>query len=71
MTGQLHMSQNRDEGKQAQQGGRGTGNGFVGPLTLGFQAEMFTGVAKGGLHLPAALEENKDVEWVKRRVGGQ
>src|SRR5258708_35063812 len=64
------MSQKRAEGKQTQQGRGGAGNGFVGPLTPCFQAEMFAGVAKGGFHLPAALEENEDVERVKSRVGG-
>jgi hypothetical protein len=71
MTGQQHMSQNPGEGKQPQQGRGGTGNGFVGPLTLCFQAEMFAGVAKGGFHLPAALEENENIEWVQGRVDGQ
>src|SRR5258707_1719576 len=65
------MSQNRDEGKQSQQGRRGAGNSLVGPLALGFHAQMFTGMAKGGFHLPAALKENEDVKRVQARVGGQ
>src|SRR5258706_16395755 len=65
------MSQNRDEGKQTQQGRRGAGNSLVGPLALGFHAQMFTGMAKGGFHLPAALKENEDVKRVHARVGGQ
>src|SRR5258706_6223821 len=65
------MSQNRDEGKQTQQGRRGAGNSLVGPLALGFHAQMFTGMAKGGFHLPAALKENEDVKRVQARVGGQ
>src|SRR5258706_8312882 len=65
------MSQNRDEGKQTQQGRRGAGNSVVGRLALGFHAQMFTGMAKGGFHLPAALKENEDVKRVQARVGGQ
>src|SRR5205814_694004 len=71
MTGQEGMRKQGDERKQAQEGGGGAGNGLDGPLTLGFDAEMFTHMAKGGFHLPTTLEEDQDVERVEGEVGGQ
>src|SRR3974377_2373091 len=46
----------RDDGKQSQQSWRGTQDRLVGPLTLGFDAEMGADFLEGDFDLPAAHE---------------
>src|ERR1044071_8602150 len=43
-----------DEREQAEQGGGGAGDGLIGPLALGLDAEMATDLGEGDLGAPAA-----------------
>src|SRR5258708_39071107 len=61
MTGQQFMSQQGNQGKQAQKNGCGAKDGLVRPLPLGVQAQMLSDMAKGGLHLPALGTEGQDL----------
>src|SRR5215208_220788 len=65
------MSPERDEGEQAEQGGGGAGDGLIGPLALGFDAEMATDLGEGDLGAPAANKPAQDVERIGREVGAQ
>ena len=65
------MSPERDEGEQAEQGGGGAGDGLIGPLALGFDAEVATDLGEGDLHAPAANEPAQDIEWICREIGAQ
>src|SRR5260221_7594067 len=65
------VCQEGDEGKQAHQNRCGALNGFVGPLALGFNAQMFPDMTKSGFHLPTAFEEDQDAEGVKGGLGGE
>src|SRR5215218_1139320 len=71
MTGQEGIRQQSDQRKQAQQKRCGTGNRLVRPLTLRFDAQMLTNMAKGRFHLPAAYEESQDLVRTERQVGRQ
>ena len=57
----------RDEAVEAEQCGRCSCDCLVGPLPLGFDAEMCPGFCKGDFDLPTANEECDDVSW---RLGG-
>src|SRR5437868_1847482 len=71
MMSQQSIRQQGYQGKQAQQDGRGTSDGFVGPLALGFDAQMLSDVAKGGFHLPAAHEAGQNEGRDEGQGGGQ
>jgi hypothetical protein len=71
MTGHEGIGQQGNERKQAKERWRGTGDGEVCPLTLGFDTEMLTHVAQRGFHLPTAHEEGQDLLREERQVGGQ
>src|SRR5579863_5985413 len=65
------VRQEGDERKQTHQDRRSAGNGPIRPLALSFDAQVFSDMAKGGFHLPTALEEDQDGERVKGGVGGE
>ena len=58
------MSPERDEGEQAEQGGGGAGDGLIGALALGLDAEMATDLGEGNLGAPATNEPTQDVERI-------
>ena len=53
--------QHGDQGEQAQQDRGYAGNGWVGPLPLGFQAQMGTGLLKRHLDRPAHHDPVQDL----------
>ena len=61
----------RDKAVEAEQGGRCSRDCLVGPLPLGFDAEMCPGFCEGDLDLPAADEECDDVGWRAGGVGAE
>jgi hypothetical protein len=61
----------RDDGEQAEQNWRGPKNCLVGPLALGFDAEMGADFLEGDLDLPAADEPVEDVARISVAVGCQ
>ena len=63
------VSPEGDKGEQRQQGRRGAGDGFVGPLALSFDAEMGAGVLEGDLKLPAGDEPLKDINSSGVEIG--
>src|SRR3954453_10755979 len=65
------MSPERDEGEQAEQGGGGAGDGLIGPLTWGLDAEVATDLGKGDLDAPAANEPAQDIERIGGEIGAQ
>src|SRR4051794_35072276 len=65
------MSPERDEGEQAEQGGGGAGDGLIGPLALGLDAEVAADLGEGDLHAPAANEPAQDVERIGCEIGAQ
>ncbi len=65
------MSQHGHNRKQAQEDRGGAGNGFIRPLTLGFQAQMLSDVAESRFHLPTTYEKGQDFFWVERQIRGQ
>src|SRR3954451_20714457 len=65
------ISPERDEGEQAEQGGGGAGDGLIGPLALGLDAEVATDLGEGDLHAPAADEPAQDIERIGGEIGAQ
>src|SRR5215211_3330468 len=65
------MSPERDEGEQAEQGGGGAGDGLIGPLALGLDAEVATDLGEGDLGTPAANEPAQDIERIGCEIGAQ
>src|SRR3954447_24703617 len=65
------MSPERDEGEQAEQGGGGSGDGLIGPLALGLDAEVATDLGEGDLGTPATRKPAQDIEWIGREIGAQ
>src|SRR3954471_7837497 len=65
------MSPERDEGEQAEQGGGGAGDSLIGPLALGFDAEVATDLGEGDLDAPAADEPAQDIERIGGEIGAQ
>src|SRR4051794_37945652 len=65
------MSPERDEGEQAEQGGGGAGDGLIGPLALGLDAEVATDLGEGNLGAPATNEPAQDVERIGGEIGAQ
>ena len=60
-----------DPGEDSQQDGRGAGDGQVGPLALGFQAQVGPHLLKGNFQLPAQDKPFQDLGRVRRGVGAQ
>src|SRR5882757_5998099 len=60
-----------DDGEQAEQDRSGAQDGFVGPLTLGFDAEMGASFLEGDFDLPTADEPGEDVAWLSVEVCGE
>ena len=56
------------EGEQGEQRGRGAQDSQVGPLPLGFDAEVPSGFFEGGFGSPAPYEPAQDVGWLGRLV---
>ena len=54
--------------KETQQGGGGTGDGRVGPLALGLDAQVGAHLLKGDLQLPAQDKPFQDLGRIRRRV---
>src|SRR5690349_14664323 len=65
------MSPERDEGEQAEQGGGGAGDGLIGPLALGLDAEVATDLGEGDFGAPAASKPAQDIERIGRGIGAQ
>jgi hypothetical protein len=65
------LGEQRHQGKQAQQAGRGVGDGFVGPLALALEAEAIAHLAEGDLDRPALHEPTDHAQRVLHRVGAQ
>src|SRR3954451_2128490 len=61
----------RDEGEQAEQGGGGASDGLIGPLALGFDAEVAADLGEGDLGAPAASKPAQDIEWIGGEIGAQ
>src|SRR6516165_7476466 len=61
----------RDNGEQPQQGWCGAQDCLVGPLTLGFDAEMRADFLEGNFDLPAAHEPGENVAWSRVEIGGE
>ena len=60
-----------DQGEQPEQGWRGPSYSRIGPLALGFDAEVSANFGEGHFRRPAANEPAKDVERVGIEVGAQ
>jgi hypothetical protein len=60
-----------DDGEQAEQNWRGSKNCFVGPLALGFNAEVGADFLEGNLDLPAADEPAEDIARMSVEIGRQ
>src|SRR3954469_17855794 len=65
------MSPECDEREQAEQSGGGAGDGPIGPLALGFDAEVATDLGEGDLGAPAASKPAQDIEWIGGEIGAQ
>src|SRR5215210_2640025 len=65
------ISPERDKGEQAEQGGGGASDSLIGPLALGFDAEVATDLGEGDLHAPAANEPAQDIERIGCEIGAQ
>ena len=63
MSGEQGMSKQGHPREQTQQQGRGTGNRFVRPLALSFDAQMTTGFFESDLQLPALNKPSDDGQW--------
>src|SRR6201994_4420422 len=61
----------RDQGEQAEQTGRGGGDGLFGPLPLALKAEVITHLAEGDLDRPALHEPADDAQRVLHQVSAQ
>src|ERR1700681_4286157 len=61
----------RDDGKQSEQSWRGAQDRLVGPLTLGFDAEMGADFLEGHFDLPAAHEPGENVARTGVEIGGE
>ncbi len=64
------MRPERDEGEQAEQGRGGAGDGLIGPLALGLDAEVATDLGEGDLGAPAANEPAAGANAHCRSLGG-
>lgn len=60
-----------DEREQAKEGRGRAQNGFVGALTLSFDAERGADLLEGILHRPRPDEVSQDMSGVKGRVGAE
>src|SRR5690349_4536233 len=58
------MRPERDEGEQAEQGGGGAGDGLIGPLALGLDAEVATDLGEGDFGAPAASKPAQDIKRI-------
>ena len=65
------LSPERDKGEQAEQGRRGAGDGLVGPLALGLNAEVAADLGERDLDAPATNEPAQDVERLGLEIGAQ
>src|SRR6185295_14192903 len=65
------ISPERDEGEQAERGGGGAGDGLIGPLALGLDAEVARELGEGDFGAPAASKPAQDIEWICREIGAQ
>ena len=59
------------KGEEAQQYGRGAGDGKVGPLALGLHTEVGAHLLKGDFQLPAQDKPFQDLGWVRRRISAE
>jgi len=60
-----------DDGEHAEQDRRGAQDCLIGPLALGFDAEMSAGFLEGDFDLPTADEPGKDVARTGVKIGCQ
>ena len=60
-----------DEGEQTEQRRSGPKDCLVGPLALGFDAEMGTGLLEGDFDLPATDEPGEDIARTGIEIGCQ
>ena len=63
--------QQGDEGEQAEQAGRGAGDGRVRPLALRFDPEVVAHLAERGLHLPALDEPAQHLHGVLNQISAE
>ena len=63
------VSPEGDKGEQRQQGRRGAGDGFVGPLALGLDTEVASDLFERDLDRPAPDEPAQDVQGVGLLIG--
>jgi len=63
------VSPEGDKGEQRQQGRRGAGDGFVGPLALSFNTEVAPNLFERDLDRPAPDEPAQDVQGVSLLIG--
>jgi hypothetical protein len=60
-----------DNREHPQQARRGAGDGLIGPLALGFDAQMIARLAERQLQRPAPDEPTDDVVWITVGIGAQ
>src|SRR3954463_13622123 len=65
------VGQQGHDGEQAEQAGRGAGDGLVGPLPLGLDTEVVADLSERDLQLPALREPAEDLQRLSRRVGAE
>ena len=65
------LGQERDEGKQAEQGRAGAQNGFGRPLTLAFKTQMGTDFLESDFNTPTANDPGQDLKGADVLVGGK
>ena len=53
------VGQQDHDGEQAEQAGRGAGDGQIGPLPLGFDTKVVADLSEGDLQLPALREQRR------------
>jgi hypothetical protein len=60
-----------DNGEQPQQARRGAGDRVIGPLALGFNAQVIARLAERQLQRPAPYKPADDVVWIAVGIGAQ
>ena len=65
------MRPKSDNGEQTEQDRGCAKDRLVGPLALGFDAEMGAGFLEGDLDLPATNEPSEDIAWAGVEIGCQ
>ena len=65
------VGQQGHDGEQAEQAGRGAGDGQIGPLPLGFDTKVVADLSERDLQLPSLREPAEDLQRLLRGVGAE